>query len=101
MASDDSDNNNNRISIKNIDGRIIISDDLINIRRRIMKVMKTGKLPKEINLTIFYISDKNKTVIENKLKKIKKRIQFLTIINQPAAKKRKTTTANINPKLKN
>jgi hypothetical protein len=63
--------------------------------------MKIGKLSKETDLTTFYASNKNKTMMEDKLKKIRKRIQLLTIINQPAAKKRKITTANINPKSKN
>jgi hypothetical protein len=34
-----------------------------------MKIMEIEKLPKEINLTTFYASDKNKTVMKNKLKK--------------------------------
>jgi hypothetical protein len=74
IISDDSDNNNNRISIKNIDGRIIIFDDPINSRRRIMKIIKTGKLSKKIDLTTFYASDKDKTVIKNKLKKMREKI---------------------------
>jgi hypothetical protein len=101
MASNESNNNNNRISIKNMNGRIITSDDFINIRRRIMKIMETEKLPKEIDLTTFYVSDKNKIIVEDKLKKMRKEIQLLTIIDQPAAKKRKITTININPKSKN
>jgi hypothetical protein len=101
MISDESDNNSDRISIKNMDGRIITSDDPINIRRRIMKIMKIGKLSKEIDLTTFYVSDKDKIIIKNKLKKIKRGAQFLTILDQPTVKKRKITTANINPKSKN
>jgi hypothetical protein len=104
IASNNNDNNNNRTSIKNVDGRTITSDDLINIRKRIIKTIKTGKLPKKTNLTAFYASDKNKTIIENKIKKIKKikrKAQLLTTINQSATKKRKITTASINPKSKN
>jgi hypothetical protein len=71
MASNDSDNNNSRISIKNIDGRI---NDLINIRKRIMKIIEIGKLSKKINLATFYASNKDKTMIENKLKKMKEGI---------------------------
>jgi hypothetical protein len=63
--------------------------------------MKIGKLSKKIDLTIFYTSDKDKTMIEDKLKKMKKEIQFLAIINQPAAKKRNITTASINSRSKN
>jgi hypothetical protein len=37
-----------------------------------MKIMEIGKLSKEINLTTFYASDKDKTIIEDKLKKRKK-----------------------------
>jgi hypothetical protein len=74
MISDESDNNNNRISTKNMGGRIITFDDSINIRKRIIKIIKIGKLSKEINLTAFYISDKDKTVMENKLKKIRKKV---------------------------
>jgi hypothetical protein len=81
MASDDSDNNNNRISIKNINGRIITSDDLINIRKRIMKIIEIGKLSKEIDLAAFYILNKNKIVVKDKLKKIRKKTQFLIIID--------------------
>jgi hypothetical protein len=66
-----------------------------------MKVMEILKLPKEIDLTAFYISGKDKTVVENKLKKMRKEAQFLIIINQSAIKKRKITTASINPKSKN
>jgi hypothetical protein len=76
-------------------------DDFINIRRRIIKIMKIGKLPKEIDLTAFYASNKDKTMMENKLKKMKKGIQFLIIIDQPAIKKCKIITANINSKSKN
>jgi uncharacterized Ntn-hydrolase superfamily protein len=101
IASNENDNNSDRILIKNIDGRIITSDDPINIRRRIMKIMEIGKLPKEINLTTFYTSNKDKIMVKNKLKKIKKKAQFLAIINQPTAKKRKIITANINSKSKN
>jgi hypothetical protein len=101
MTSDNNDNNNDRISIKNINGRIITFDDFINIRKRIMKIMEIGKLPKEIDLTVFYVSDKNKIIIENKFKKIRKGIQLLIIMNQPIIKKRKITTASINPRLKN
>jgi hypothetical protein len=39
-------------------------------------------------------------MMKDKLKKIRGRIQFLAIIDQPAIKKRKTTTASINPKSK-
>jgi hypothetical protein len=81
MASDESDNNNDRISIKNVGGRIVTSDDLINIRRQIIKIMEIGKLSKEINLTAFYVSDKNKIMVKNKLKKMRKGIQFLAIID--------------------
>jgi hypothetical protein len=81
MISDENDNNNSRISIRNIGGRITTFDDFINIRKRIIKIIKAGKLPKEINLTAFYVSDKNKIIIENKLKKMRERIQFLIIIN--------------------
>jgi hypothetical protein len=72
MISDDNNNNSNRISIKNINGRTTTSDDLINIRRRIMKVIEIGKLPKKINLAAFYTSNKDKTIIENKIKINKK-----------------------------
>jgi hypothetical protein len=72
MISDESDNNNNRISIKNIGGRIITFDDPINIRKQIIKIMEIGKLPKEINLTAFYASDKDKIMMKNKLKKMRK-----------------------------
>jgi hypothetical protein len=82
-------------------GRTATSDDPINIRRRIIKIMEIGKLPKEIDLTVFYTSDKDKTIVKNKLKKMKKGIQFLATINQLTTKKRKITTANINPKSKN
>jgi hypothetical protein len=81
MASDESDNNNNRSSAKNMGGRKTTSDDPINIRRRIMKVMEIGKLSKEIDLAIFYASNKDKTVMEDKLKKIRKGTQFLAIID--------------------
>jgi hypothetical protein len=81
IISDKNDNDSDRISIKNIGERIITSDDLINIRRRIMKIMKIGKLSKKINLTIFYASDKDKTMMKNKLKKIKRKIQLLAILN--------------------
>jgi hypothetical protein len=101
MASNESDNNNGRISIKNVGGRIITFDDLINIRRRIIKVMEIGKLSKEIDLTAFYALDKDKTMMENKLKKMRKGIQFLIIMDQPATKKRKIIIANINPRSKN
>jgi hypothetical protein len=101
IASDDNDNNSNRISIKNMGGRIITSDDLINIRKRIMKVIEIGKLSKEINFSAFYASDKDKTVIKDKLKKMKKKIQLLIIMDQLTIKKRKITTANINSKSKN
>jgi hypothetical protein len=66
-----------------------------------MKTIKIGKLSKEIDLTAFYVSDKDKTVIKNKFKKMKKKAQLLAIINQPAIKKRKTTIASTNPRLKN
>jgi hypothetical protein len=66
-----------------------------------MKAIKIGKLSKETDLTIFYVLNKNKTVIKNKLKKIKKETQFLAIINQLMIKKRKIIIANINPKSKN
>jgi hypothetical protein len=101
MVSDESDNNSNRISTKNIGGRIITSDDPINIRKRIIKIIKIGKLLKEINLTAFYASDKDKIIIENKLKKMKGGAQLLIITNQLAIKKRKITTANINSRSKN
>jgi hypothetical protein len=65
MISDDNDNNNNRISIKNMGGRTATSDDPINIRRRIMKIIEIGKLPKKTDLAAFYVSDKDKTVIKN------------------------------------
>jgi hypothetical protein len=83
-----------------MNGRTVTSDDPINIRRRIIKIMKIGKLSKETDLTTFYVSDKDKIVMKDKLKKIREGIQFLTIMDQPAAKKRKITIANINPKLK-
>jgi hypothetical protein len=81
MVSDDSDNNNNYISIKNMDGRIIISDNLINIRKRIMKIIEIGKLSKETDLTAFYASNKDKIVMENKLKKIREKAQLLVIMD--------------------
>jgi hypothetical protein len=84
IASNNSDNNSGRISIKNIGGRIATSDDLINIRRRILKIIETGKLPKETDLAAFYASDKNKIMIENKLKKTRKKAQLLVIMDQPA-----------------
>jgi hypothetical protein len=71
MISNESDNNNDRVSIKNIGGRIITFDDPINIRRRIIKIMKIGKLSKETNLTAFYALDKDKTIMKDKLKKMK------------------------------
>jgi hypothetical protein len=46
-----------------------------------MKIIKIGKLSKETDLTAFYASDKDKTVIEDKLKKMRKEIQFLTTIH--------------------
>jgi hypothetical protein len=46
-----------------------------------MKIIKIEKLSKKINLTAFYVSDKDKTMIKIKLKKIKERIQFLAIMN--------------------
>jgi hypothetical protein len=82
-------------------GRITTFDNPINIRKRIMKIIEIGKLLKEINLTAFYASDRDKTMIKNKLKKIREGIQFLIIMNQPAIKKRKITITNINPKSKN
>jgi hypothetical protein len=101
MISDENDNNNSRISIRNIGGRITTFDDFINIRKRIIKIIKAGKLPKEINLTAFYASDKDKIMMKNKLKKMRKGAQLLIIMDQPAAKKRKIITTNINPKSKN
>jgi hypothetical protein len=50
-------------------GRTITSDDFINIRKRIIKIIEIGKLSKETDLTAFYTSDKDKTVMKNKLKK--------------------------------
>jgi hypothetical protein len=82
-------------------GRTITSDDPINIRRRIIKAIKIGKLSKKINLTVFYASDKDKTMIENKLKKIREEAQFLAIMDQSTIKKRKITIANINSRSKN
>jgi nucleoside diphosphate kinase len=66
-----------------------------------MKVMKIEKLSKETDLAAFYASNKDKIIIENKLKKMREGVQLLVIMNQPAAKKRKIITASINPKLKN
>jgi hypothetical protein len=41
-----------------------------------MKIIKIGKLPKKINLTVFYASDKDKIIMKDKLKKIKKKFSF-------------------------
>jgi hypothetical protein len=82
-------------------GRTVTFDDSINIRKRIMKIIKVGKLSKKTDLTAFYASDKDKIIIENKLKKIKEGIQFLAIMDQLATKKRKIITASINPRSKN
>jgi hypothetical protein len=39
-----------------------------------MKIMEIGKLSKKTNLTAFYALNKDKTVVKDKLKKMKKRI---------------------------
>jgi hypothetical protein len=46
-----------------------------------MKVMKTEKLTKKTDLAAFYISDKDKTVVEDKLKKIREGAQLLAIMD--------------------
>jgi hypothetical protein len=61
----------------------------------------SGKLPKETDLTAFYASDKDKTVVEDKLKKMREGAQLLTIMNQPTVKIGKIIIASTNPKLKN
>jgi hypothetical protein len=100
MASDESDNNSDRISIKNIGGRTVTFDNLINIRRRIIRIIEIEKLSKETDLTAFYVSDKDKIMVEDKLKKIRGGIQFLATINQLTVKKRKITIASTNSKSK-
>jgi hypothetical protein len=94
IASDDSNNNGGRTTIKNIGGRIIIFDDSINIHRRIIKIMEAEKLLKEINLTTFYILNKHKTTLEDKLKKMKERVQLLTIMDRLAIKRYKIIIAS-------
>jgi hypothetical protein len=65
-----------------------------------MKVMEIGKLSKEIDLAVFYILDKDKILMEDKLKKMREGVQLLAIMDQSAIKKRKIIIANINSRLK-